>query len=36
MDVLQPFTKKIPPFSFEEYNGGVKFRNDDDIMVNSP
>ncbi len=33
MEVLQPFTKKIPSFSFEEYKGGVKFRNGDTIMA---
>jgi len=29
MEVLQPFTKKIPSYSIEPYNGGVKFRNGD-------
>ncbi len=33
MEVLQPFTKKIPSFSLEEYKGGVKFRNGDTIMA---
>ena len=25
MEILQPFTKKIPSYSDEEYKGGVKF-----------
>ena len=33
MEVIQPFTKKIPSFSLEEYKGGVKFRNGDTIMA---
>jgi len=33
MEVLQPFTKKIPTFSFEEYKGGVKFKNGDTVMA---
>jgi len=33
MEVLQPFTKKIPSFSLEEYKGGVKFRNGDTIVA---
>ena len=33
MDVLQPFTKKPPRFSLEEFNGGMKFRNGDTIVA---
>lgn len=33
MDVLQPFTKKPQTFSFEEFNGGMKFRNGDTIVA---
>jgi type I restriction enzyme S subunit len=33
MEVLQPFTKRIPSYSWEEYKGGVKFRNGDTIMA---
>ncbi len=33
MEVVQPFTKKIPSFSEEEYKGGVKFKNGDTIMA---
>lgn len=33
MEFLQPFTKKIPTFSVEEYKGGIKFRNGDTIMA---
>ena len=33
MEAIQPFTKRIPSFSFEEYNGGVKFKNGDTIMA---
>jgi len=33
MEVIQPFTKKIPMYSNEEYKGGVKFKNGDTIMA---
>ena len=33
MEVLRPFTKKIPTYFLEEYKGGVKFRNGDTIMA---
>lgn len=33
MEVVQPFTKKIPTYSNEEYKGGVKFKNGDTIMA---
>jgi len=33
MEVIQPFTKKIPSYSLEEYKGGVKFKNGDTIMA---
>jgi len=33
MEAIQPFTKKIPSYSNEEYKGGVKFRNGDTIMA---
>jgi type I restriction enzyme, S subunit len=33
MDALQPFTKKIPKFEIENYNGGVKFRNGDTLVA---
>ncbi len=33
MEVLQPFTKKIPTFTLEEYKGGIKFRNGDTVMA---
>jgi len=33
MDMLQPFTKRPPCFSIEEYNGGMKFRNGDTIVA---
>ena len=33
MDALQPFTKKISSFSFEEYHGGTKFRNGDTLVA---
>ncbi len=33
MEVIQPFTKKIPTYSEEEYKGGVKFKNGDTIMA---
>lgn len=33
MEVLQPFTKKVPSYSIEVYNGGMKFRNGDTIVA---
>ena len=33
MDMLQPFCRDIPTFSFEKFNGGAKFRNGDTIMA---
>jgi len=33
MEILQPFTKKIPTFTLEEYKGGIKFRNGDTVMA---
>jgi type I restriction enzyme S subunit len=33
MEVLQPFTKKIPSYSIVKYNGGMKFRNGDTIVA---
>ena len=33
MTVLQPFTKKVPSYSIEGYNGGMKFRNGDTIIA---
>jgi len=33
MEVLQPFSKRIPSFSMEPYNGGMKFRNGDTIIA---
>ena len=33
MDKLQPFCRDVPQFVFEEYKGGMKFRNDDTIMA---
>jgi len=33
MEILQPFTKKIPSYSIEPYNGGVKFRNGDTLVA---
>jgi len=33
MEVLQPFSKRIPSFSFEPFNGGMKFRNGDTIIA---
>jgi len=33
MDTLIPFTKKIPCYSIEEYNGGMKFRNGDTLVA---
>lgn len=33
MEFIQPFTKRIPGYSLEEYKGGVKFRNGDTLMA---
>jgi len=33
MEVLQPFTKRIPSYSIEAYKGGVKFRNGDTLIA---
>lgn len=33
MDILQPFTKKVPSYTLEPYNGGMKFRNGDTIVA---
>lgn len=33
MEVLQPFTRDVPSFRLEEFNGGAKFRNMDSIMA---
>jgi type I restriction enzyme S subunit len=33
MDKLQPFTRNIPGFEVEPFNGGSKFRNGDTIMA---
>lgn len=33
MDVLQPFTRDIPIFNYDRFNGGAKFRNGDTIMA---
>jgi len=33
MTVIQPFTKKVPSYSIEEYNGGMKFRNGDTLVA---
>ena len=33
MDVLQPFCRDVPGFSYEAYSGGTKFRNGDTIMA---
>ena len=33
MDVLQPYCRAIPSFSFEPYIGGTKFKNGDTIMA---
>lgn len=33
MDVLSPFTRKVNSYSWEKYNGGTKFRNQDTIMA---
>ena len=33
MDVLQPYCRAIPSFSYEPYTGGTKFKNGDTIMA---
>jgi len=33
MNTLIPFTKRIPSYSIEEYNGGMKFRNGDTLVA---
>ena len=33
MDKLIPFCRDIPGYDWENYSGGVKFRNDDTIMA---
>ena len=33
MEFLQPFSKKIESFVYEEYKGGVKFRNGDTLVA---
>lgn len=33
MEALQPFTKRVPYFSFDKFNGGVKFRNGDTLVA---
>lgn len=33
MDKLKPFCRDIPEFTFEEFKGGTKFRNQDTIMA---
>ena len=33
MTILQPFTKKVPSYSMEECNGGMKFRNGDTLVA---
>lgn len=33
MELIQPFTKRIPGYSIEEYKGGVKFRNGDTLIA---
>lgn len=33
MDTLQPFTKKVPGYTLEPYNGGMKFKNGDTIVA---
>jgi len=33
MELLQPFSKKIESFVYEEYKGGVKFRNGDTLVA---
>ncbi len=33
MDKLEPFCRDVPSFEYEEFNGGMKFRNGDTIMA---
>lgn len=33
MEFLQPFTKKIPTYTKENYKGGVKFKNGDTLVA---
>ncbi len=33
MDILKPFTREVPSFSYEKYAGGTKFKNGDTIMA---
>ena len=33
MDILQPYTRSIPSYTFEPFSGGTKFRNGDTIMA---
>lgn len=33
MDVLVPYTRDVPSYSYEKYTGGAKFRNGDTIMA---
>ena len=33
MDILRPFTRDVPSYQIEEFNGGTKFRNMDTIMA---
>lgn len=33
MEELQPFTKRISSYSYEEYKGGTKFRNGDTLIA---
>jgi len=33
MDIIQPFTKRVPNYLIEPYNGGMKFKNGDTIIA---
>ena len=33
MELLQPYTKRIPSYSIEEYKGGTKFKNGDTLLA---
>lgn len=33
MDILRPFCRDIPGYTYEEYSSGMKFRNGDTIMA---
>ena len=33
MDAIIPFTKKIPSFRIESFNGGSKFKNGDTLVA---